>query len=50
MPETVEDFQDLLSGNHEFLRILPMTVSVFLEQFGRQIEKPDLVDPIQSAL
>jgi hypothetical protein len=47
MPETLED---LLSTNHEFLRILPMKVSVFLEQFGRQIEKPDLIDPIPSAL
>jgi exportin-1 len=50
MPETEQAFEDLLLTDNEFLRILPMTVSVFLEQYGHEIEKPERVGAIQSAL
>jgi exportin-1 len=50
MPQTPDAFEELFRSNDELLRILPMTVSVFLDQFGREIEKPDLAEAITSAL
>ena len=47
---TTEAFREILTVNPYFIKILPMTLTVFLERFGAVIETPDCAPAIQRAL
>lgn len=49
LPDDV-NFQQLLVENERFIRVLPSTLTVFLDKFGTLIEVPSNVNAIQTTL